>query len=428
MANPEHLAVLKQGVKVWNDWVTVPYRGRPSGTRKPDLNGLDGAFLRKFNWERFMEEYCPAPSEIAELHEMYVAGTLSVELQRYGYENLNDINLNHADLRGTDLSDIYMERANLIRAQLSNAKLIGAGLASANLYEADLMGSQLTKIDLSRADLTGCNLSQAELTGAILSGANLTGCNLTGADLTGAILSGANLTKGTLRGASLRNVDLEKAILVETILDATDLSGCQIYGLSAWNLNIKGVIQSDLIITPKEEPIITVDNLEVAQFMYLLLNNGSIRDVIDTVTSKVVLILGRFSKERKAVLDALRDHLRKRNYLPVLFDFEKPASRDITETVRTLAGMSRFVIADITDAKSIPQELMAIVPNLPSVPVQPLLLSGQQEYGMFEHFRRYPWVLPIYLYDNQEALLRSIDTAVIAPAMKKAKELPSRGE
>ena len=165
------------------------------------------------------------------------------------------------------------------------------------------------------------------------------------------------------------------------------------YGISAWNVKLEGAIQSNLVITPDGESPIQVDNLEVAQFIYLLLNNQKIRSVIDTITSKVVLILGRFTPERKIVLDAIRDELRKRDYLPVLFDFEKPASRDLTETVSTLAHMARFVIADITDAKSIPQELMAIVPNMPSVPVQPLLLASQQEYGMFEHFRNFPWVL-----------------------------------
>jgi predicted transcriptional regulator len=107
--------------------------------------------------------------------------------------------------------------------------------------------------------------------------------------------------------------------------------------------------------------LISVDNLEVAQFIYLLLNNQKIRHVIDTITSKVVLILGRFTPQRKAVLDAIRDELRKRDYLPLLFDFDKPSNRDITETVSTLAHMAKFVIADITDARSIPQELMAIV-------------------------------------------------------------------
>jgi hypothetical protein len=148
--------------------------------------------------------------------------------------------------------------------------------------------------------------------------------------------------------------------------------------------------------------------------------------VIDTITSKVVLILGSFTPERKAVLDTIRNELRKRNYLPVLFDFEKPANRDITETVSTLAHLARFVIADITDAKSLPQELMTIVPNLPSVPVQPLILNSQQEYGMFEHFTRYPGVLPTYHYLDQISLLQSLKENVIDPAEQKAQELAKR--
>jgi hypothetical protein len=47
-----------------------------------------------------------------------------------------------------------------------------------------------------------------------------------------------------------------------------------------------------------------------------------------SATSKAVLILGRFTDERKAVLDALRDELRKRNYLPILFDFDKQRRDD----------------------------------------------------------------------------------------------------
>jgi len=51
---------------------------------------------------------------------------------------------------------------------------------------------------------------------------------------------------------------------------------------------------------------LSVDNLEAAQFIYLLLHNEKIRHVIDTITSKVVLILGRFAPERKPVLDGLK--------------------------------------------------------------------------------------------------------------------------
>jgi hypothetical protein len=170
-------------------------------------------------------------------------------------------------------------------------------------------------------------------------------------------------------------------------------------------------------------PIITADDLEVAQFIYLLLNNERIRQVIDTITSKAVLILGRFTEERKRILVVTRDSLRRHGYLPILFDFDKPAGRDLTETISTLAHMARFVIADITEAKSIPQELQAIVPNLPSVPVQPLLLASEQEYGMFEHFKRYPWVLETYRYNDADEMIASLEDRIIAPAEAKAREL-----
>src|SRR5262249_20730860 len=103
---------------------------------------------------------------------------------------------------------------------------------------------------------------------------------------------------------------------------------------------------------------------------------------------KAVLILGRFTKERKAVLDALREELRKRNYLPILFDFSVPATRDITEAVSLLARMARFIIADLTDPSSIPKELEAIVPSL-AVPVQPLLEGTSRSYAMFKEHWKY---------------------------------------
>ena len=56
------------------------------------------------------------------------------------------------------------------------------------------------------------------------------------------------------------------------------------------------------------------------------------------------------------ILNAIRKELRQRDYLPVLFDFEKPASRDFTETVSTLAHLARFIIVDITEARSVPQD------------------------------------------------------------------------
>ena len=113
-------------------------------------------------------------------------------------------------------------------------------------------------------------------------------------------------------------------------------------------------------------------------------------------------------------------------YLPILFDFEKPVSRDTDETITLLARMARFVIADVTDAKAVLQELRAIVPDLPSVPVQPIILAIQEEPGMFDFYRGRPSFLKIHSYSRQELLISELGEKVIRPAELKVQEL--RGE
>jgi hypothetical protein len=138
----------------------------------------------------------------------------------------------------------------------------------------------------------------------------------------------------------------------------------------------------------------------------------------------VVLILGRFSAERKAVLDAVRVTLRQLNYVPIIFDFVKPTSKDLTETVTTLANMARFIVADLTDPSSIPHELASVIPQVVT-PVQPILLKGQREYAMFADLRlRYDkWVLPTWEYNDAQHLLENLKANVVAPAERRASEL-----
>src|SRR4030095_3020957 len=213
------------------------------------------------------------------------------------------------------------------------------------------------------------------------------------------------------------------ASLVETEFSGANLTDCSIYGISAWDLKLEGATQLNLLITPPNESAITVDNLEIAQFIYLLLNNQKIRQVIDTITSKVVLILGRFTAERKRVLDAIREELRRNNLTPILFDFDKPASKDITGTVETLARMARFIIADLTDPSSIPHELGTIVPFLRTTPVLPIRVVGSKGYSMFADLRRsYKWVLDIYEYADGDSLISTLPQ-VIATADRMAEEL-----
>ena len=158
----------------------------------------------------------------------------------------------------------------------------------------------LIQANLSGANLHGANLSEANLRGANLLRADLSGANLAGADLSEADLSGANLIEANLSGANLSGADLSDATLVDTDLTGADLTGCRIYGVSAWGLKLEGAKQQNLVITPENEPEITVDNIEVAQFVYLLLHNEKIRDVIDTIGKKGVLLLGRFTEGRIA--------------------------------------------------------------------------------------------------------------------------------
>ena len=102
-----------------------------------------------------------------------------------------------------------------------------------------------------------------------------------------------DLSEALLRSADLTGASLECAVLVRTNCENAVLSDCNVYGMSVWDVNLTDAVQSNLVITPEDQPRIQVDNLQVAQFIYLLLNNENVRHVIDTIASKVVLILGR---------------------------------------------------------------------------------------------------------------------------------------
>ena len=114
-ANPEHLAMLKEGVGVWNQW----RREHPNAGL--DFSGLD----------------------------------LKANL---GNADLREANLGSANLSGADLS-----RANLSRANLSGANLIGADLSGADLSGANLSGANLISANLSGANLSRAGLHRANL-------------------------------------------------------------------------------------------------------------------------------------------------------------------------------------------------------------------------------------------------------------------------
>jgi hypothetical protein len=154
------------------------------------------------------------------------------------------------------------------------------------------------------------------------------------------------------------------------------------------------------------------------------INPEEILDFINTATSNIVLIMGNATNA--ASEDALKVALRKYGYLPVFLDVSKPRSQDLDQAGGVFAYLSHFIIADLTNATGIYYELVDLVPHIPSVPVQPLIMSSEHEFDRFEFFTRFPWVLPIYKYKDLDDLLDNLKEQVIDPAEQKAKELEKR--
>lgn len=300
----------------------------------------------------------------------------------------------------------------------------------------------LDGIDFANANLIGANLSDVQLIDANFHEANLGGANLSHAILEGANFCRSDLYATDLSHARLSRANLQGTQIAMTILDHAQLIGCKIYGMSAWDVAGNGLEQGELIIVYKrhrsavgadirsrqvDESTIIVGDIETAQFVYLMLNNQKISSAIDSLTSKIVLILGRFTPERKAVLDEIREALRRQNYVPVLFDFRQPDNLNITDTVRLLAQMSLFVIADVTDPSSSPFELQNVY-EATNVPVQTIVLEPHEPFSMFWDLRtrnRDRFLSP-FSYGGTPHLLENLEEKVIAPSLAAARALKQR--
>ena len=149
-------------------------------------------------------------------------------------------------------------------------------------------------------------------------------------------------------------------------------------------------------------------------------------EIMSELTKRRVLILGRFTGRRLAVLEAIKAHLKdhRNGYLPELFTFAKPKSRDLVEAILGFAALSRFVIADLSEPRSIQSELEAIAPHFQSVPIVPLLNQTGKEYATFEGIkRRVNVVKPTIRYRDAADLRRKLDTQVVPQAEAKHAEM-----
>lgn len=356
MANEEQLAVLRQGVAAWNRW------RKEHDEAYPDLHGAD----------------------------------------------LCQVRLNRANLHGADLR----------KANLSQASLVGANLCYANLTQANLSGAHLRGASLGSTTLTLTNLSGADLRQAHLDRAKLLATDLSEANLSDANLYGASLNKVNLSGADLSGATLTRAQLVETNLTNATLTRCSVYGIALWNVQLEGAIQGTLIITPEGEPTIVVDDLELAQFTSLLLSHNNLRTVFNAVMERGVLLLGHFGDGGLEILQAIAARLREERYQPIMLNLDRPDDRTHRKTVQMLAGLSRFIIADVS-GPSVPPELSATIPHF-KIPFVPIFEAGKEPFAMAVDLLEYPWVVkPSVIFTSAEELVSLVSSKIIAPAEEK---------
>lgn len=469
MANPKHLLMLDAGATAWNRWRREHPRIKPDLTtaalagRKLDGYDLGRADLSNADLRR--ASFRRAQLDGAELYNVDGfqacfdgASLREARLTRGLFE---EASFRRAALQGARLLQTLLEKADLTRADFEKADLKDADLSDAltagtNFRQANLDGIGLSGCDLSKCRFEGAFMANARIANACLAGVNLAGrciagttflqSDLSGADLRGAIcemteftrarLQGADLRGAGLRtvefreadlsGAQLQGADLENASLVGAFVDGAVFDGCRVYGVSAWDLQGAPHSQKNLLLADGDDGEIRVDDLEVAQVLYLIYSNAKIREFINQCSERNVLILGRFTPpERKAVLDGLRTRLRGLGYVPIVFDFDKPKDRDLTETVQTLAGLSKFVIVDLTAPKSTPLEMEATVKQF-KIPFVPIIDATVDErpFAMFVDLANsFHWVLKPVQYRGRDELLQHLHRFVIEPAHRKHEEL-----
>jgi len=173
------------------------------------------------------------------------------------HPRLFGIDLSSADLRGANLREVWLERANFEGAKLGGADFSLAQLSESSFKRAGgevvFRGAIMKQADLSEAHLEGSDFEQADLQGCVLSdghfercafdrahlgnatalrifamGASFQGAQLPAADLTGARLHGTVMAECDLSGVKLGGADLSHTICHNSKLDGASLAGADL--------------------------------------------------------------------------------------------------------------------------------------------------------------------------------------------------------
>lgn len=310
MAIQKHLDILSKGIDFWNKWRDDHPDIRPDFSK----SGVPGILFR--------EKYGYTPTKKASIKR--ARGVPKEKSNR----KKRIINFSGVNFRHSIMEAAYFPDANF---------------NGSDFYEADL-----SRANLSNADLSFCNFRKAYMAGTDLSGAKLLSCNLNRANLVHANLKGARIEDCVVFGTAAWGLYTDsKTKQRNLVIEDTNAAGS--YDLST--------LTDDDVHLP-----LMVDDIEVAQFIHFITEYRKLGKGLKAVLEKGVLLLGKFKDGGKKELDFVASELRKRKFIPIIFDFDNPKGSTLLETVIVLAGISKFVIANL-NGSSVAMELTKIADN-----------------------------------------------------------------
>lgn len=227
------------------------------------------------------------------------------------------------------------------------------------------------------------NFYKSTFESAIFPAADMRECYLYEADMSAAGFPGADFSGSMIRKAYCRGTDFSNAKFVDCVLNNSTfigtnfsgalIEGCNVYGVSAWEIFMDDkTIQKELFLhrdnfsrknlaQTGNQPSF-VDDIALAQFLYFISQENGFGKSLRQLNKRTVLLLGKFKEGGLELLKSVGEMLRKRNYVPIIFDFEPSEHTNLIENVTTMAGLSRFVLANL-EGNSVPAELAKVTSN-----------------------------------------------------------------
>lgn len=297
---------------------------------------------------------------------------------------------------------------------------------------------QLRKGDITSSDPKNpfnffrTNFYKSSFESAIFPGADMRECYLYESDFSAAGFPGADFSGSMIRKAYCRGTDFSNAKFVDCVLNNSTfigvnfsgalIEGCNVYGVSAWEIFMDDkTIQKELFLhrdnfsrknlaQTGDNPSL-VDDIALAQFLYFISQENGFGKSLKQLNKRTVLLLGKFKEGGLELLKSVGEMLRQRNYIPMIFDFDPSEHTNLIENVTTMAGLSRFVLANL-EGNSVPAELAKVTSNYRN-PLIGWIHDDKHKavYAMFKDVAALENV-QYFTYTNKNNLERQLDKVI----------------